>query len=398
MAIRAIRRGASLRLRRTTVRGRLTLLYGALFLASGAILLAIIYGGTSARSVTTSVRAVPQADGPPLLGGGGTSPVPRPIVSPAAALVSGQRGADLHQLLLVSMIALALISVALGSLVAGRVLRPLRAMTATTRQISADNLHERLAVAGPGDELKELGDTIDGLLGRLESAFEAQRRFVANASHELRTPLTLSRALLEMTLGDPDATVEAFRTTCRHALEAGEEQEALIDALLMLARSQRGLDRREPIDLAVIVGDVLQARQADLDARGLRVNVWLGPAQLSGDQRLVERLASNLIDNAARHNVPDGRIEVRVETRERQPTLKVGNTGPLVPAGEIERLLQPFQRAAAERVGEHDGHGLGLSIVAAIAAAHDAELDVKPAAGGGLEVEVRFQAAAPHAA
>ena len=384
-----------LRRRRTTVRRRLTLLYGMLFLASGAVLLALIYGGTSARSVTQSTHASGVFVGPPQFPNG--TPVPGAAGSagsPAAILVSNQRGSDLHQLLLVSGIALALmavISMVLGLIVAGRVLRPLQAMTATTKQISADNLHQRLGLDGPSDELKELGDTIDGLLGRLEGAFDAQRRFVANASHELRTPLTVARALLEMTLGDPQATVESFRTTARQAIEAGEQQEQLIDALLMLARSQRGLDNRAPLDLAVIAGGVVAAHEADAAARGLRLNAWLGPAPVSGDARLLERLISNLVENAVRHNIAGGRVQVLVETRDGRPTLKVENTGPAVPAEEIQRLLQPFQRVAPERVGEHDGHGLGLSIVAAIAKAHDASLDVRPGEDGGLAVEVRFQ-------
>jgi signal transduction histidine kinase len=384
-----------LRRRRTTVRGRLTLLYGTLFLASGAVLLALIYGGTSARSVTQSFHASGSFAGPPPFSNGTVAPGPAgPAGSPAAILVSNQRGSDLHQLLLVSGIALALmavISMVLGLIVAGRVLRPLQAMTATTKQITAENLHQRLGLDGPSDELKELGDTIDGLLGRLEDAFDAQRRFVANASHELRTPLTVARALLEMTLGDPQATVESFRTTARQAIEAGEQQEQLIDALLMLARSQRGLDNRQPLDLAVIAGGVVAAHEADAAARGLRLNAWLDSAPVSGDPRLVERLISNLVENAVRHNIAGGRVQVLVETRDGRPTLKVENTGPTVPAGEIPRLLQPFQRVAPERVGEHDGHGLGLSIVAAIAKAHHAALDVRPGADGGLAVEVRFQ-------
>jgi signal transduction histidine kinase len=391
---RATAVASQLRHPRTTIRGRLTLLYGASFLASAAVLLAVTYGATSARSTSVSIRAFGSVAGSSNANGLRSPLGARPVGgSRAAILVSNQRGEDLHQLLLVSVIALALmavISVALGWLVAGRVLRPLRTMTAATRQISEVNLHQRLALEGPRDELKDLGDTIDGLLGRLEGAFDAQRRFVANASHELRTPLTVVRALLEMVIGDPEATVESFRTTCRHALEAGEEQEQLIDALLLLARSQRGLDRREPLDLAVLAGDVVQTYEEAATAAGLRLDASLRPAPFSGDPRLVQRLVHNLLDNAIRHNRPQGRVQLLVETRAGRAVLGVGNTGPIVPADQIERLLQPFQRASAERIGEQGGLGLGLSIVAAIATAHDAVLDVQPRPDGGLEIEVRF--------
>ena len=312
-----------------------------------------------------------------------------------AAVVERQHILDLHAQLGASGVALALMAVialVLGWLVAGRVLRPLRTVTAAAQQISAEHLDRRLAVEGPRDELKELGDTIDGLLGRLQDSFESQRRFVANASHELRTPLTVSRALLEMIIADPNATVESFRATCRQVLEEGEQQEQLIDSLLLLARSQRGLERRESLDLALVTGGVLQAHEADAAARGLRFEHSLQSAWLSGDQRLIERLVSNLVENAFRHNVAQGRVRVVVGTDDGHATLAVTNTGPFVPPEDVERLLQPFQRMSQERTGEHDGLGLGLSIVQAIAHAHDATLAVRAQFGGGLEVEVSFPA------
>jgi signal transduction histidine kinase len=299
----------------------------------------------------------------------------------------------LHQLVLVSSIALAimaLISTALGWLVAGRVLRPLRTMTTATQQISEANLNERLAMDGPPDELRRLADTIDGLLERLEGAFNAQRRFVANASHELRTPLTAARALLEMVLSDPRATVETFRTTCRQVLEEGEQQEQLIDALLALARGQRGLQRRERLDLAEVVPTVLEDHRAEALARGLQLGVTLDPAPVVGDRRLIERLVSNLVENAIRYNVDDGRIGVWVENSSGDAVFAIANTGPVVRADEVDRLLQPFQRLERERTGQGDGFGLGLSIVAAIADAHQAALDVRPGMDGGLRIEVRF--------
>jgi signal transduction histidine kinase len=304
-----------------------------------------------------------------------------------------QRISDLHQLVIESSIALAImaiISAALGWVVAGRVLAPLRTMTAATQQMSEANLHERLAMQGPRDELRQLADTIDGLLGRLEGAFDAQRRFVANASHELRTPLTAVRALLEMILSDPRATVGTFRTTCKQVLEESAQQEQLIDALLALAHGQRGIDAREPIDLSVLVRDVVDAQDAEASARGVRIDASLEPGWISGDRRLIERLVSNLVDNAIRHNDPGGTAAVTVRARAGGVELSVSNTGPVVPADEVDRLLQPFQRLGGDRVGRRDGLGLGLSIVAAIADTHDAALAVVPGREGGLEVSVRL--------
>jgi len=285
---------------------------------------------------------------------------------------------------------MAIISGALGWVVAGRVLAPLRTMTAATQQMSEANLHERLAMTGPPDELRQLADTIDGLLGRLEGAFDAQRRFVANASHELRTPLTAVRALLEMVLSDPRATVGTFRTTCRQVLEESERQEQLIDALLALAQGQRGVREREPLDLATIAGEVVRAHERESAARGVHLEVSLEGAPIAGDRRLVERLVSNLVDNALRYNDPGGDASVVVRAGASEVELVVANTGPVVPAEEVDRLLQPFQRIGGDRVGHGDGLGLGLSIVAAIASAHGAALEVLPGGHGGLDVNVRF--------
>jgi signal transduction histidine kinase len=405
---------------RTTVRWRLTLLYGALFLVSGAALLAITYGLLEHANSTVSSgqiaggalsqRGRGEARRPPVARG---EPPARQVVaarlrdllrSRAGKKVvriagSQQRIADLHQLLIESAIALALmalLSTLLGWLVAGRVLAPLRTMTARTRAISEDNLHRRLALDGPPDELHQLADTIDALLARLEGAFVAQRRFVANASHELRTPLTAVRALLEMVLSDPEADVESFRVTCRQALHESAQQEQLIDALLALARGQRGLDRREPLDLSLVAADVLGSRELEAAARGLWLRSSLTSAPMSGDRPLVARLVANLVDNAIRHNVPGGHLDVLVTVTAGQVVLTVRNSGPQVPADEVDRLLQPFQRLGRERVSAGDepgGIGLGLSIVAAIVAAHDASLCVRPAPTGGLDVEVRFPGA-----
>jgi signal transduction histidine kinase len=307
-----------------------------------------------------------------------------------------QHASTLHQLLIQSGIALALMSLAsivLGWLVAGRVLRPLRTITSTTRQISANDLHRRLALEGPDDELKELGDTIDELFGRLAASFEAQRRFVADASHELRTPLALSRAMLQVALADPELTLDSLRAVCDDVLSAGAEHKQLIEALLMLARSQRGLDYREPIELGAVVDKVLTDHRWQAEAKGLTINSELdATALISGDPRLVSRLVSNLLENAIRYNVPLGHIDVSVRCRAEHVELTVSNSGQSIPTEHLERLLQPFQRLAVTRGNEGDGHGLGLSIVAAIAGAHDAALYLEPEPGGGLGVDVSFRA------
>ncbi len=418
----------------TTVRWRLTLLYGGLFLISGVALLAITYTLVDNAAVFPQgprfslVRGGPAgalARAEAALAGGdlrnlAAVPSPGPASVPATAqfkvagkkvpppiqrllrtpsgqkalgeVVYTQRVADLHQLIIESALALALmaiISTALGWVVAGRVLRPLRTMTTATQEISEANLNRRLAMEGPRDELRQLADTIDGLLGRLEGAFDAQRRFVANASHELRTPLTAVRALLEMVLSDPRATIATFRATCEQVLEESEQEEELIDALLTLAQGQRGIDHAETFDLGAVAREVMDSREGLATASGLTVSHSLEPAMISGDARLVARLASNLVDNAIGHNVPGGQLSVTVRAGE-TATLAVTNTGPAVPPEAVERLLQPFQRMTGDRTGHRDGVGLGLSIVVAIAGAHDAALSVRAHPGGGLDVEVRF--------
>jgi signal transduction histidine kinase len=438
--MRAPERGHGLRFRlrhpQTTVRWRLTLLYGGLFFVSGAGLLAITYSLVAHASVTHGPFAQVTVEGRSLKGLPGPAQLPPSASSqsPKHAVGSGggnvhvragapspnfppgivkllksrqgrfailtvdnkQRISDLHQLVIESAIALAIMTLlcgALGWVVAGRVLLPLRTITASTYEISEANLHQRLAMPGPPDELRRLADTIDGLLERLEGAFDAQRRFVANASHELRTPLTAARAMLELVLSDPAATVDTFRDTCRLVLEESEHQEQLIDALLSLAQGQRGIDHREPLDLAAITAEVLETHELDATARAIELDASLAPAPFSGDRRLVERLVSNLVENAIRHNVANGSVRIRVAPQAGGAVLAMSNSGQQVPEGEVERLLQPFQRLTSERIGTGEGLGLGLSIVAAIADAHGAALDVRPGDDGGLEVEVRFPTA-----
>jgi signal transduction histidine kinase len=399
-----------LRLPRRTIRLRLTALYAALFLVSGAGLLTITYLLVVNQAPGVQTGGVLRSSGGSAAGGcfgagGGSPPVPGQL-SPCAVLVQTQEAAQRagydSTLLLGSAVALAIMTVTalgLGWLVSGRVLSPLRTITWAARNISASNLHERLALAGPDDELKELGDTVDGLLARLECSFAAQHQFVANASHELRTPLARQRTLLEVALADPGRTAASLATACERALAAEQQQERLIEALLTLARSQRGLDRCEPVDLAALARDAAASRSADARHRGVGVSVQAEPAVFGGDARLAERLVANLLDNAIRHNQPGGQVLVQTGMAGPEAVLSVSNTGPVIRPADVGELFQPFRRGGARRTGDGDSPGLGLSIVGAIAAAHAARLGALAQPGGGLRIEVSFAAAAPaHAA
>jgi signal transduction histidine kinase len=318
----------------------------------------------------------------------------------AESAQAGLRAADSHQLLVNSGIALAVVAVLAvlaGWLVAGRMLRPIRIITRTARRISSTSLHERLALDGPEDELKELGDTLDDLFGRLDAAFDAQRNFVANAAHELRTPLTTERTLLQVALDDPQTSNAAWRSTAREVLASSDEQERLIEALLTLASSEGGLEGRESVDLAATVTATLSDLQPEVDRRGVHIREAMTPAPLEGDPLLVERLVANLLTNAVRHNLVDGRVEVMTGVKEGRAVLSVTNTGPLIPTTEVDRLFQPFQRLDPRRAHHKDGHGLGLSIVRAIATAHQASISAHSMPDGGLSVSVTFpQPTTPH--
>jgi signal transduction histidine kinase len=400
---------SALALPRRTVRLRLTMLYLWLFVVSAACLLVITYvlvahqlsqGSTQQISFSgSSSRSTFISDG----GSSavcrqltGATPLPPSAISTClASLQQHTANTALDELLIESGVALgimALVSVGIGWLVAGRVLSPLRLVTGAARRISASNLDERIALTGPDDELKELGDTFDGLLGRLEASFRAQKQFVANASHELRTPLARQRTLLEVALRRPDPSVSELRAACERALAAGEESERLIAALLTLARSERGLDRFEPLDLGKLAASVAADR-----AGSVRLLTDLSPAPASGSPALAERLIANLIDNAVRYNVPDGEVEVATGMRDGSAFLTIRNTGPAIPPDKVARLFEPFQRLDGQRThtDSRAGLGLGLAIVAAIATAHQAQLRATACADGGLLVELAFPAIAP---
>ena len=418
---------------RRTVRLRLTLVYGALFLVLGSALLGITYllvskslpAGPAISRTSATAPSAPAPSGTAPVGvaplgvapsgtgvffrsqAGGCHLNASPAQTPgqlqvqAQRCLSEQRAAELRQLLTESGIALAImvvVSIGLGWLVAGRMLGKLRTITAAARSVSANSLHARLAMAGPEDELKELGDTFDGLLARLESAFGAQRQFVANASHELRTPLARQRTLIEVALADPEPSVASLQDVCQRVLVTGEEQERLIEALLTLARSQRGLDRREPVELAAIADGVLRARWPEAEARGLTVTASLQSSPALGDAPLTERLVANLVENAVRHNVPGGAVDVATGTWAGRAILSVFSSGPPIPPDQVGLLFQPFQRGVSrDRTGGRNGLGLGLSIVTAIAEAHGAWVQAHALPNGGLGIRVGFPLAAPAA-
>jgi signal transduction histidine kinase len=395
---------------RPTARLRLTLLYGALFLLSGAVLLAVSYV-LAARATSITVpgnkpSAAPRASSRPagagrLTSGGGSYVVRLPPAQGARlqAQAADQHDRAMHELLIGSLLTLAgmtVLSLALGWLVAGRVLRPVRMISAAAREISANSLHERVRLDGPDDEFRELAATLDNLLERLQASFDSQRRFVANASHELRTPLTLDHALLERALRKAEPTHAFWRDTCERLLASSRQQDRLIEAMLTLARSEGPLDRAEPLELGDVIESVLLSPELETTNAGLNIQTQINAAPVNGDQRLLERLVRNVVDNACRHNIAGGDVEITTDLRHGRAVLVVTNTGPVVPDGDSERLLQPFQRASADRTKHGEGLGLGLSIVQAIATIHHANLTLTPRPHGGLRIEVSFPAPTVH--
>ncbi|MFE2063988.1 sensor histidine kinase [Streptomyces sp. NPDC059467] len=351
---------------RRSLQTRLALAYAAGIYAAGVFVLLCV--------------AVPLA--------GVRSAKPRGAPEPGGITGTGN-GISPAQLLTGSAVALGVlvpVALALGWVVAGRFLRPLRAITATARIISAGDLHRRLDLGGPADELTELGRTLDELFARLQASFDAQRHFVANASHELRTPLAGLRTLLEVALADPDADAGTLRSVCQEALALGGHQERLVKALLVLATSERGLSRQDPLDLAQVAEGVLATRRDRAAQRGIDLAEQLTPAVTVGDRGLIESLVTNLVDNAIRHNHPGGHVEITTRNAGTQVAFTISNSGPVIPDDQVQRLFQPFRKLAPDRHGE--GYGLGLAIVDAVARAHHATLTTGARPEGGLSIAV----------
>ena len=386
---------------RRTVRLRLTVLYGVMFLLSGAVLLAITSGVVYSRS---SVQAAPAQASQPLSALARAQNHIQQLQDELAAMQQAQHSGISHNLLIGSVIGLGImtvVSVALGWGVAGRALRPLRQMTAATRRISEDNLHERLAVSGPDDEMKDLADTIDGLLERLEGAFAAQRRFVANASHELRTPLATMRASLDVAVAKPDPAPPQTVALAGRLRAELDQVDRLLDGFLTLARVQHGTrPGQDMVSLSHAVSATLAARAGAIAARNLTVDRGgAGPdpvrdgAWVTGNQTLLGRMVDNVIDNAIGHNHDGGWIRVTTGTSG-FAWMIVETGGPVLDPRLVAQLAQPFRRMAAERTGSGQGAGLGLSIVSAIATAHGGELDLHARPEGGLRVGIGLPLAA----
>ncbi|NEB80288.1 HAMP domain-containing histidine kinase [Streptomyces sp. SID14478] len=398
---------------RPTIRIRLTLLYGGMFLIAGILLLSIIY--LLAAQALNVGSELPFK----IVSGRVTSSICNNIPDgqiPASELnsalsdcVNQQRQHALDVLLsrsLMALLGLAIIAFAFGYAMAGRVLSPLGRITRTARRVAGTDLSRRIELDGPDDELKELSDTFDEMLDRLERAFTAQQRFVGNASHELRTPLAINRTLLEVHLSDPGAPVE-LQQLGKTLLATNERSEQLVEGLLLLARSDNQIVERKPVDLAEVASQALDQARAEADEKHVEIRGERKEAVVQGNGVLLERIALNLVQNAIRYNVPKeegqrealqdkgaggrregGWVEVCTEAQHGQAVLVVTNTGPVVPAYEIDNLFEPFRRLRTERTGSDKGVGLGLSIARSVARAHGGRITAEPRDGGGLVMRV----------
>ncbi|MEV6105080.1 HAMP domain-containing sensor histidine kinase [Streptomyces sp. NPDC051940] len=387
---------------RPTIRIRLTLLYGGMFLMAGMVLLTIIYllaaqalhdGGAA------NFRLAPNQQGlvnvKPLTNCAEAQTVANMDVSDFNRIqdvcIQAQQSLALDSLLrrsLFALLGLTVLAFALGYLMAGRVLSPLGRITRTARSVAGSDLHKRIELDGPDDELKELADTFDDMLDRLDRAFNAQQRFVANASHELRTPLAINRTLLEVQLADPEATPELAQLG-KTLLATNERSEQLVEGLLLLARSENAIVDRKPVDLAEVASQAVDQVRSEADAKGVELRGVRQPAYVQGNGVLLERVALNLLQNAVRYNVPgEGWVEATTQAHDGVAVLTVSNTGPVVPAYEVDNLFEPFRRLRTERTGSDKGVGLGLSIVRSITRAHGGAVTAEPREGGGLVVRV----------
>jgi len=373
---------------RTTLRWRLTLVYGAVAVGVGLLLLLLsillVDRATREGSVDFRGLGVPLADGRFV------------TINQIQDQLRQDALRQLYRQGLVALLLLGALGVALSYVLAGRVLAPLHRITSTARRLSAEQLAERIDLPGPEDELKELADVFDAMLARLQASFEAQSRFVADASHELRTPLAVMRTEVDVALADPDATTTDLRAAAVVVREATERADRLVDSLLLLARSDRlslaGLPVTERVELSAVAAAGLSAVQAEIVGRGLSVDVTWGLAPVLGDPGLLERLAGNLVENAVRHNLDGGRLQVTTGTTGPHAWLMIANTGAEVPEREVESLFEPFRRHGTARTARR-GAGLGLSIVRAVARVHGGTVTAQSRTGGGLVVRAELPAA-----
>jgi signal transduction histidine kinase len=369
---------------RTTLRWRLTLVYGAVAAAVGVLLLVL--------SVVLVRRALDAAriPLPPNFG----VRLPDGRVLTIDTFQDSLRNAALDSLVrqgLLVLLVVVVVGIAVAYFLAGRVLRPLQQITSTAQRLSAEQLDARIALAGPEDELKQLADTFDAMLDRLQASFEAQRRFVADASHELRTPLAVMRTEVDVALADPDASQSDLRAAALVVREATMRADRLVDSLLLLARSDRlsvdGLPLREPVELPEICALALSSVESEAAERGIALTSSYAPSVVLGDRGLLERLVGNLVENGVRHNVDGGWVRVDAGTVGEHARLQVMSSGQVVPAEDVPRLFEPFRRQGTARTARR-GAGLGLSIVKAVATVHGGTVTAQARPEGGLTVTV----------
>jgi signal transduction histidine kinase len=399
---------------RPTVRLRLTAWYASIFLLGGAVLLAISYAIVSRNTTSfptrvqerltvkngalpgvTRVEVAPPTGIPPQLRGPDRQTFLR--LERARRAAEGQVTAEIHRQTAIdfalALLGTTLLSLLAGWVVAGRALRPVARITATARRVAAEgDLGERIALDGPADELRELADTFDVMLARLDRTFASQQHFVANASHELRTPLAIMRAEIEERLDDPSSSESDLREMAAVVHDAVGRSEALITSLLLLARGQEALTRRDSVDLAEVVRSVVARSEPGAAERGIRIEIVDRPAHCRGDRELLGRLLANLVENALRYNRIGGFVRLETDQSDDNANLRVTNSGEVVPADAVSQLFEPFFRVDPSRSRDSGGAGLGLSIVAAVAATHGGAASAAVREAGGLVVTVTLPA------
>ncbi|QMU72165.1 cell wall metabolism sensor histidine kinase WalK [Streptacidiphilus sp. P02-A3a] len=380
---------------RPTLRIRLTMFYGGMFLLAGLVMVLVMYVFVSqAFHLVGHTQYLKLGPGVQLRGADGQEINSDQYNAIMTAREAATSSSALHTLLLKSisaLIALLILAVAFGYAMAGRVLQPIGRITRTARQVASSDMHRRIEMDGPDDELKELADTFDEMLERLDRSFESQRKFVANASHELRTPLAINRTLLEVQLSDPESSPD-LQQLGKTLLATNERSEQLVEGLLLLARSDNELVDRRPVDLAEVARQALEQTRSEAAERGVRLEDRLEPAVVSGNGVLLERIALNLIQNAVRYNLAEGGwVRVSVGATDGVGELQVSNTGQMVPGYELEHIFEPFRRGSGkERTRSDKGVGLGLSIVRSVVRAHGGTIEASGRPEGGLDMRVRI--------